>query len=84
MTRRLELVDRIRELGDASVPFGFDIHAMIWTDDAPALEREIHRRFVRSQINKVNPRREFFRVSLSAVRECDDAVGLEATWTIGA
>lgn len=84
MTRRLEPVDRIRELGDASVPFGFDIHAMIWTDDAPALERELHRRFVRSQINKVNPRKEFFRVSLSEVRECVDAMGLEAMWTISA
>lgn len=84
MTRRLEPVDRIRELGDASVPFGFDIHAMIWTDDAPALERELHRRFVRSQINKVNPRKEFFRVSLGAVRECVDAMGLDAAWTISA
>lgn len=84
MTRRLEPADRIRELGDASVPFGFDIHAMIWTDDAPALERELHKRFVRSQINKVNPRKEFFRVPLSAVRDCVDAMGLEATWTISA
>lgn len=84
MTRRLEPTDRIRELGDASVPFGFDIHAMIWTDDAPALERELHRRFVRSQINKVNPRKEFFRVPLGAVRQCVDAMGLETTWTISA
>ncbi len=84
MTRRLEPVDRIRELGDASVPFGFDIHAMIWTDDAPALERELHRRFVRSQINKVNPRKEFFRIPLSAIRESVSTMGLEAVWTISA
>lgn len=84
MTRRLEPADRIRELGDASVPFNFDIHAMIWTDDAPALERELHRRFVRSQINKVNPRKEFFRIPLAAIRECVDAMGLEAAWTISA
>lgn len=84
MTCRLEPTDRIRELGDASVPFGFDIHAMIWTDDATALERELNRRFVRSQINKVNPRKEFFRVPLSAVRQCVEAMGLETIWTISA
>jgi hypothetical protein len=84
MTRRLEPVDRIRELGDASVPFGFDIHAMIWTDDAPALERELHKRFVRSQINKVNPRKEFFRIPLSDVRGCVETMGLDAVWTISA
>ena len=84
MTRRLEPVDRIRELGDASVPFGFDIHAMIWTNDAPALERELHKRFVRSQINKVNPRKEFFRIPLGEVRGCVEAMGLEAVWTISA
>lgn len=84
MTRRLEPVDRIRELGDASVPFGFDIHAMIWTNDAPALEREMHKRFVRSQINKVNPRKEFFRVSLGEVRSCVEEMGLDAVWTISA
>lgn len=84
MTRRLEPVDRIRELGDASVPFGFDIHAMIWTNDAPALERELHKRFVRSQINKVNPRKEFFRIPLGEVRGCVEAMGLDAVWTISA
>lgn len=84
MTRRLEPVDRIRELGDASVPFGFDIHAMIWTNDAPALERELHKRFVRSQINKVNPRKEFFRIPLGEVRGCVETMGLDAVWTISA
>ncbi len=84
MTRRLEPHDRIRELGDASVPFAFDVHAMIWSDDAPALERELHHRFVRSQVNKVNPRKEFFRVGVAEIRECVEAMGLQASWTISA
>ena len=68
MTRRLEPHDRVRELGDASVPFSFDVHAMIPSQDAPALEHALHKRFVRSQMNKVNPRKEFFRLSLQEVR----------------
>lgn len=84
MTRRLEPQDRIRELGDASVPFEFDVHAMLWTEDAPALERELHRRFVRSQVNKVNPRKEFFRVSVAELKTCVDGLGLETTWTVTA
>lgn len=54
MTRRLEPLDRVKELGDASVPFAFDVHAMIWCDDAPALEHTLHKRFVQAQVNKVN------------------------------
>lgn len=84
MTRRLEPDDRIRELGDASVPFGFDVHAMIWAEDAPALERELHKRFVTTQINKVNPRKEFFRVAVSEVRACVEEMGLQAIWTLTA
>lgn len=84
MTRRLEPQDRIRELGDASVPFEFDVHAMLWTEDAPALERELHRRFVRSQVNKVNPRKEFFRVSVAELKTCVEGLGLETTWTVTA
>lgn len=84
MTRRLEPYDRIRELGDASVPFEFDVHAMIWTEDAPALERALHQKFVHQQINKVNPRKEFFRVSLSDIKECTDQLGLKVSWTLAA
>nr|WP_136921297.1 GIY-YIG nuclease family protein [Polyangium aurulentum] len=62
MIRRLKRLDRVRELGDASVPFEFDVHALIPSEDAPALEHALHQRFVRSQVNKVNPRKEFFRV----------------------
>ncbi len=69
MTRRLEPLERIKELGDASVPFPFDIHMMISCDDAPALEHTIHRALVKHQINRVNPRKEFFRIDLDAIRQ---------------
>jgi hypothetical protein len=84
MTRRLEPLDRVRELGDASVPFEFDVHALIPSADAPALERELHRKFVRDQVNKVNPRKEFFRVQLHDVRSQLEALGVEASWTLTA
>lgn len=67
MTRRLEPLDRIRELGDASVPFSFDIHALIYSEDAPALENELHKVFAGYQVNRVNPRKEFFKVSLEMI-----------------
>jgi hypothetical protein len=84
LTRRLEPMDRIRELGDASVPFDFDVHALIRSDDAPALERELQRRFVRQQVNKVNARKEFFRVKLTDVRAVVASLGCEATFTLTA
>lgn len=84
LTRRLEPLDRIRELGDASVPFEFDVHALIHSEDAPALERELHKRFVREQVNKVNPRKEFFRVALQNIRQVVDGMGLQAQWTMTA
>lgn len=67
LTRRLDPDDRIRELGDASVPFGFDIHAMIYSDAAPALEAALHKEFADRRINMSNFRKEFFRVSLDEV-----------------
>ena len=69
MTRRLEPMDRVKELGDASVPFEFDVHAMIFSDDAPALETVLHNTFRDNQVNKVNPRKEFFRVKLSEIEK---------------
>ncbi|AKJ06950.1 T5orf172 domain-containing protein [Archangium gephyra] len=84
LTRRLEPLDRIKELGDASVPFEFDVHALILSEDAPALERELHKRFVRSQVNKVNPRKEFFRVALQEIRKVVDEMGLQTQWTMSA
>ncbi|MGW7935434.1 DUF4041 domain-containing protein [Staphylococcus xylosus] len=67
MTRRLEPYDRVKELGDASVPFGFDVHAMIFSDDAPNLENTLHRHFRDREINKVNHRKEFFRVNIDEI-----------------
>lgn len=67
LTRRLDPDDRVRELGDASVPFGFDTHAMIYSDEAPALEAALHREFADRRINMSNLRKEFFRVSLDEV-----------------
>ena len=67
MTRRLEPTDRVRELGDASVPFRFDIHAMIYSDNAPELENEIHRVLEKRSVNRVNTRKEFFNVSLEDI-----------------
>jgi hypothetical protein len=68
MTRRQDPMDRIHELGDASVPFEFDVHAMIATHDAPALERELHARFDDRRVNRINPRKEFFRVTIAELR----------------
>ena len=67
MTRRLEPMDRVDELGDASVPFTFDVHAMIFSDDAPALEAALHRAFDDRKVNMVNTRREFFHVTLEEI-----------------
>ncbi|WP_437816168.1 DUF4041 domain-containing protein [Sorangium sp. So ce1078] len=64
MTRRLQPMDRIKELGDASVPFEFDVHAMIKSDDAPALENALHREFHHRRVNLVNERKEFFKIEL--------------------
>lgn len=69
MTRRLDPQDRIDELGDASVPFNFDVHAMIFSDDAPALESALHRAFENKKVNMVNQRREFFNVSLEEIKK---------------
>ena len=69
MTRRLDPTERVDELGDASVPFNFDIHAMIFSENAPALEAALHRAFEDRKVNMVNPRREFFRVTLDEIKE---------------
>ncbi len=69
MTRRLNPMDRVDELGDASVPFNFDVHAMIFSDDAPALEAALHRAFENRKLNMINTRREFFNVTLDEIEE---------------
>ena len=67
MTRRLEPNDRVRELGDASVPFRYDVHMMISSDDAPALENALHKELHKLRVNKANPRREFFKVDIDTI-----------------
>jgi hypothetical protein len=69
MTRRLDPLDRVRELGDASVPFRFDVHALIYSENAPKLEYDIHQAFKNKRLNKTNHRREFFNVSLEEIEE---------------
>lgn len=67
MTRRLEPMDRVDELGDASVPFRFDVHALVFSDDAPRLEAKLHAHFAAGRLNKVNGRKEFFRADLAEI-----------------
>lgn len=69
MTRRLDPMDRVKELGSASVPFKFDVHAMIFSEDAPSLENILHKKFEKNSVNKVNLRKEFFNVSLENIRK---------------
>lgn len=69
MTRRLDPMDRVKELGDASVPFSFDVHAIIFSDDAPTLETALHREFSHNRVNAVNLRKEFFRVNLEHIQK---------------
>lgn len=84
MTRRLEPTDRIRELGDASVPFEFDVHAMIFSEDAPSLEKQLHRHFLRQQVNKVNPRKEFFRIGITDIKQELEVLGVQTQWSMAA
>lgn len=69
MTRRLDPQDRVDELGDASVPFNFDVHAMIFSNDAPKLEAALHNAFADRKLNFVNQRREFFNVTLEEIKQ---------------
>ena len=69
MTRRLDPMDRVRELGDASVPFNFDVHALFFSDDAVSVETELHHRFAAKRVNRINARREFFYATPAEVRE---------------
>lgn len=69
MTRRLDPMERVNELGDASVPFKFDVHSLIFADDAPALESALHKHFDNKKVNMVNYRREFFEADLDEIQE---------------
>jgi hypothetical protein len=81
MTRRLEPMDRVKELGDASVPFSFDVHAMVYSEDAPTLENALHKRFAERQINLVNGRKEFFKVDLAEVEAFTKEAGYKISYT---
>ena len=78
MTRRLDPMERVDELGDASVPFWFDVHALVFSENAPALEAKLHERFAPGRLNKVNGRKEFFRADIrdieAVIRANYDAV----------
>lgn len=69
MTRRLEPMDRVKELGDASVPFIFDVHALYFAENAVRIEREMHQRFADRRVNRVNNRKEFFKVTPAEARD---------------
>lgn len=69
MTRRLDPMDRVRELGDASVPFAFDVHALFFSEDAVSVENQLHHHFAEKRVNKINLRREFFYATPAEVKE---------------
>lgn len=81
MTRRLDPMDRVKELGDASVPFQFDVHAMVYSTDAPALECAFHQQFAARSVNLVNLRKEFFRVELDELEIFARQRGLTMSFT---
>lgn len=80
LTRRLDPIDRVRELGDASVPFTFDTHAVIYSDDAPSLERALHAEFEATRINAQNLRKEFFRAPVEEVEMAVKRLAPDATF----
>lgn len=80
LTRRLDPLDRVRELGDASVPFTFDVHAVIYSDDAPSLEKALHNAFEATRINAQNTRKEFFRAAIDEVEATVNRLAPAATF----
>lgn len=84
MTRRLDPMERVKELGDASVPFSFDVHAMIYTDDAPALEKQLHKHFYHQRVNKINDRKEFFAITPEEAQTALLELGIDAPFKVKA
>lgn len=80
LTRRLDPTDRVKELGDASVPFGFDTHAMIYSEKAPDLEAKLHKEFTDKRVNSANFRKEFFRVSIDEVEQAVTRLAPDASF----
>ena len=81
LTRRLEPMDRVKELSSASVPFSFDVHAMIYSEDAPALEKLLHNSFSLHRVNKANSRKEFFNISIEGIENKVKELGLDMKLT---
>jgi hypothetical protein len=81
MTRRLDPDDRVKELSDASVPFDFDVHAMIHSEDAPGLEAAFHREFAERRVNLVDMRKEFFAVTLAEIEGVARRLNLPVEFT---
>lgn len=81
VTRREEPKERVKELGDASVPFEFDIHAIIHSEDAPELEQKLHKSFNNCRINRVNKRKEFFKVGLDQIEHKCNELGVNVEFT---
>lgn len=79
LTRRLDPTERIDELSNASVPFPFQINAIIESDDAPALEAKLHRIFDEQKMNKRNWRKKFFKISLEDIQKVLDEEGIGAS-----
>lgn len=84
LTRRLDPQERVDELGDASVPFRFDVHAIIYAEDAPSLERALHAELESHRVNLINFRKEFFKVDLSVIQEIVKKNCPEAQFTLTA
>jgi len=80
MTRRLEPMDRVKELGDASVPFKFDVHTLTFVDNAPQIENTLHRKFNEKRVNIENQRKEFFKVTPQEVSSVMEEMGIECDW----
>ena len=78
MTRRIDPQERINELGNASVPFRFDVHSFIFSEDAVSLEKQLHDRLNSKRVNKVNLRKEFFNVSINELKELVDEIAPQA------
>lgn len=74
MTRRLDPQDRVNELGSASVPFKFDVHSFIFSEDAVGLEKKLHDMLNNKRLNKVNLRKEFFKISIEELEELISSV----------
>ena len=80
MTRRLEPMDRVVELGDASVPYRFDVHTIAFVENAPDVERALHRHFDEYRVNEENERKEFFEVSVDDVRRAMESLEVNSEW----